>query len=74
MINEIDDSAATPLQAVKLLALYLSSPANKVWAFDLKEFNASCLCLDHILILLVLFEHLSDHFEVIEILCDWIWI
>ncbi|XP_057970799.1 coatomer subunit epsilon-1-like isoform X3 [Malania oleifera] len=29
VINEIDSSAATPLQAVKLLALYLSSPANK---------------------------------------------
>ncbi|XP_006356904.1 coatomer subunit epsilon-1-like isoform X2 [Solanum tuberosum] len=29
VINEIDDSAATPLQAVKLLALYLSSPDNK---------------------------------------------
>lgn len=31
VINEIDDSAATPLQAVKLLALYLSSPDNKVF-------------------------------------------
>ncbi|CAN1226311.1 Coatomer subunit epsilon-1 [Linum grandiflorum] len=29
VISEIDDSAATPLQAVKLLALYLSSPDNK---------------------------------------------
>ncbi|GAB4840878.1 hypothetical protein Ancab_021638 [Ancistrocladus abbreviatus] len=29
VINEIDPSAATPLQAVKLLALYLSSPENK---------------------------------------------
>ncbi|XP_030471323.1 coatomer subunit epsilon-1 [Syzygium oleosum] len=29
VINEIDASAATPLQAVKLLALYLSSPDNK---------------------------------------------
>uniref|UniRef100_A0A5B7BYV9 Coatomer subunit epsilon n=1 Tax=Davidia involucrata TaxID=16924 RepID=A0A5B7BYV9_DAVIN len=29
VINEIDSSAATPLQAVKLLALYLSSPDNK---------------------------------------------
>ncbi|EEF32502.1 coatomer subunit epsilon-1 [Ricinus communis] len=29
VINEIDDSAPTPLQAVKLLALYLSSPLNK---------------------------------------------
>ncbi|KAG8385159.1 hypothetical protein BUALT_Bualt03G0012800 [Buddleja alternifolia] len=29
VINEIDSSAATPLQAVKLLALYLSSPENK---------------------------------------------
>ncbi|CAA0823785.1 Coatomer subunit epsilon-1 [Striga hermonthica] len=29
VINEIDSTAATPLQAVKLLALYLSSPANK---------------------------------------------
>ncbi|GER40978.1 coatomer epsilon subunit [Striga asiatica] len=30
VISEIDSAAATPLQAVKLLALYLSSPANKV--------------------------------------------
>ncbi|PSS04925.1 Coatomer subunit epsilon-1 like [Actinidia chinensis var. chinensis] len=29
VINEIDSSAATPLQAVKLLALYLLSPDNK---------------------------------------------
>ncbi|MCD9646534.1 Coatomer subunit epsilon [Datura stramonium] len=29
VINEINDSAATPLQAVKLLALYLASPDNK---------------------------------------------
>ncbi|KAF7150918.1 hypothetical protein RHSIM_Rhsim02G0165800 [Rhododendron simsii] len=29
VINEIDSSAATPLQAVKLLAMYLSSPTNK---------------------------------------------
>ncbi|MCD9637933.1 Coatomer subunit epsilon [Datura stramonium] len=29
VINEIDSSAATPLQAVKLLALYLASPDNK---------------------------------------------
>ncbi|KAL5577837.1 hypothetical protein UlMin_019536 [Ulmus minor] len=29
VINEIDSSAATPLQAVKLLALYLSGPENK---------------------------------------------
>ncbi|KAK4361391.1 hypothetical protein RND71_020343 [Anisodus tanguticus] len=29
VINEIDASAATPLQAVKLLALYLSTPDNK---------------------------------------------
>lgn len=29
VISEIDDSAATALQAVKLLALYLSSPDNK---------------------------------------------
>lgn len=30
VINEIDATAATPLQAVKLLALYLFSPDNKV--------------------------------------------
>ncbi|CDP12626.1 unnamed protein product [Coffea canephora] len=29
VINEIDSSAATPLQAVKLLASYFASPANK---------------------------------------------
>ena len=30
VVHEIDASAPTPLQAVKLLALYLSSPENKV--------------------------------------------
>lgn len=30
VINEIDSSAPTPLQAVKLLAIYLSGPENKV--------------------------------------------
>lgn len=30
MINEIDSSAPTALQAVKLLAMYLSFPENKV--------------------------------------------
>ncbi|XP_024004502.1 coatomer subunit epsilon-1-like [Eutrema salsugineum] len=29
VINEIDEASATPLQAVKLLAMYLSSPENK---------------------------------------------
>ncbi|GAV65599.1 Coatomer_E domain-containing protein [Cephalotus follicularis] len=41
VINEIDSSAATPLQAVKLLALYLSSPDNKEMAISsLKEWLA----------------------------------
>ncbi|KAF3548704.1 hypothetical protein DY000_02001848 [Brassica cretica] len=30
VISEIDEAAATPLQAVKLLAMYLSSPDNKI--------------------------------------------
>lgn len=30
VIGEINEAAATPLQAVKLLAMYLSSPENKV--------------------------------------------
>ncbi|KAL6546262.1 hypothetical protein OROMI_021983 [Orobanche minor] len=34
VINEIDSAAATPQQAVKLLALYLSSPANKELAIS----------------------------------------
>ncbi|KAM7505736.1 hypothetical protein LguiB_004640 [Lonicera macranthoides] len=34
VINEIDSSAATPLQAVKLLASYLSSPDNKETAIS----------------------------------------
>ncbi|CAA0832252.1 Coatomer subunit epsilon-1 [Striga hermonthica] len=34
VISEIDSAAATPLQAVKLLALYLSSPANKEMAIS----------------------------------------
>ncbi|KAI4299832.1 hypothetical protein L6164_033256 [Bauhinia variegata] len=38
VISEIDASAATPLQAVKLLALYFSSPENKESAIsNLKE-------------------------------------
>ncbi|XP_057516048.1 coatomer subunit epsilon-1-like [Amaranthus tricolor] len=41
VINEIDSSAATPLQAVKLLALYLSGPENKDSAIaSLKEWLA----------------------------------
>ncbi|KAL8512788.1 hypothetical protein ACS0TY_019065 [Phlomoides rotata] len=34
VVNEIDSSAPTPLQAVKLLALYLSSPENKETAIS----------------------------------------
>ncbi|XP_044479404.1 coatomer subunit epsilon-1-like [Mangifera indica] len=41
VINEIDDSAATPLQAVKLLALYLANPENKELTISsLKEWLA----------------------------------
>ncbi|TKY72441.1 Coatomer subunit epsilon-1 [Spatholobus suberectus] len=41
VISEINDSAPTPLQAVKLLALYLSSPDNKESAISsLKEWLA----------------------------------
>jgi coatomer protein complex subunit epsilon len=43
VISEIDSSAATPLQAVKLLALYLSSPDNKVLFFSSSEFRSCFL-------------------------------
>lgn len=43
VVSEIDSSAATPLQAVKLLALYLSSPDNKVLFFSSSEFRSCFL-------------------------------
>lgn len=48
VINEIDSSAATPLQAVKLLALYLSGPENKVnfLRSRFRVFNFSCFLLE----------------------------
>lgn len=61
VINEIDESAATPLQAVKLLALYLASPANKVKFWF--QFIAFLYCL---LLFVILKVPLSDVVDLIE--------
>ncbi|KAK3184431.1 hypothetical protein Dsin_031717 [Dipteronia sinensis] len=70
VINEIDDSAATALQAVKLLALYLSSPDNKEstisslkeWLADSAIGNNSTLRL----IAGIVFTHEEDFNEALK--------
>ncbi|XP_044495116.1 coatomer subunit epsilon-1-like [Mangifera indica] len=70
VISEIDDSAATPLQAVKLLALYLSSPENKEstisslkeWLADPAIGNNSTLRL----IAGIIFMHEEDYNEALK--------
>ncbi|KAK2648976.1 hypothetical protein Ddye_016465 [Dipteronia dyeriana] len=70
VINEIDDSAATALQAVKLLALYLSSPDNKEstissikeWLADSAIGNNSTLRL----IAGIIFTHEEDFNEALK--------
>ena len=42
VISEIDESAATPLQAVKLLAMYLSTPQNKVITALIRVHETCC--------------------------------
>ncbi|KAK0588449.1 hypothetical protein LWI29_001156 [Acer saccharum] len=70
VINEIDDSAATALQAVKLLALYLLSPNNKEstisslkeWLADSAIGNNSTLRL----IAGIIFTHEEDFNEALK--------
>ncbi|TXG55422.1 hypothetical protein EZV62_020678 [Acer yangbiense] len=70
VISEIDDSAATALQAVKLLALYLSSPDNKEstisslkeWLADSAIGNNSTLRL----IAGIIFTHEEDFNEALK--------
>ncbi|KAJ0081948.1 hypothetical protein Patl1_11570 [Pistacia atlantica] len=70
VVNEIDDSAATPLQAVKLLALYLSNPENKEstisslkeWLADPAIGNNSTLRL----IAGIIFMHEEDYNEALK--------
>ncbi|CDY43650.1 BnaA04g20410D [Brassica napus] len=60
VISEIDESAATPLQAVKLLAMYLSSPAHKLVCvlglqgdekpMSRRQWMMTCVCLSPALI------------------------
>lgn len=53
VINEIDDSAATPLQAVKLLAMYLANPSNKVVFSSFSCFDSGGRAIDTVRDLLV---------------------
>ncbi|WCJ24400.1 Coatomer epsilon subunit [Euphorbia peplus] len=70
VISEIDDSAPTPLQAVKLLALYLSSPETKEstisslreWLADSAVGNNATLRL----IAGIIFMHEEDYNEALK--------
>jgi coatomer protein complex subunit epsilon len=70
VINEIDSSAATPLQAVKFLALYLSSPANKESAIgSLKEWLADPAIANNTILRLIagtVFMHEEDFNEALK--------
>ncbi|MBA0648259.1 hypothetical protein Goklo_016019, partial [Gossypium klotzschianum] len=70
VINEIDSAAATPLQAVKLLALYLSNPHDKestiaslkVWLADPAIGSNAVLRL----IAGIVFMHEEDYIEALK--------
>ncbi|KAM7263241.1 hypothetical protein ACFE04_000924 [Oxalis oulophora] len=70
VINEIDSSAATPLQAVKLLALYLSSPSNKESAISsLKDWLADPAIANNSTLRLIagtVFMHEEDYNEALK--------
>ncbi|XP_073155326.1 coatomer subunit epsilon-1-like [Henckelia pumila] len=70
VINEIDSSAATPLQAVKLLALYLSSPDNKEMAISsLREWLGDPAIGNNPMLRLVagiIFMHEQDYNEALK--------
>ncbi|XVE89411.1 hypothetical protein DITRI_Ditri19aG0199600 [Diplodiscus trichospermus] len=70
VINEIDDSAATPLQAVKLLALYLSNPHDKESTISsLKEWLADPAIGSNAILRLIagiIFMHEEDYNEALK--------
>ncbi|XP_073281441.1 coatomer subunit epsilon-1-like [Primulina huaijiensis] len=70
VINEIDSSAATPLQAVKLLALYLSSPDNKEVAISsLREWLGDAVIGNNPMLRLIagiIFMHEQDYNEALK--------
>ncbi|XP_073061210.1 coatomer subunit epsilon-1-like [Primulina eburnea] len=70
VINEIDSSAATPLQAVKLLALYLSSPENKEMAIaSLREWLGDPAIGNNPMLRLIagiIFMHEQDYNEALK--------
>ncbi|XP_011040634.1 PREDICTED: coatomer subunit epsilon-1, partial [Populus euphratica] len=70
VIHEIDDAAATPLQAGKLLALYLSSPENKESTISsLKEWLADSAIANNAILRLIagiIFMHEEDYNEALK--------
>ncbi|MBA0658450.1 hypothetical protein Goklo_010655 [Gossypium klotzschianum] len=70
VINEIDSSAATPLQAVKLLALYLSNPHDKESTISsLKEWLADPAIGNNPILRLIagiIFTHEEDYNEALK--------
>ncbi|KAG4158186.1 hypothetical protein ERO13_D02G104900v2 [Gossypium hirsutum] len=70
VINEIDSAAATPLQAVKLLALYLSNPHDKESTIaSLKEWLADPAIGSNALLRLIagiVFMHEEDYIEALK--------
>ncbi|XP_073058457.1 coatomer subunit epsilon-1-like [Primulina eburnea] len=70
VINEIDSSAATPLQAVKLMALYLSSPDNKEVAISsLREWLGDAVIGNNPMLRLIagiIFMHEQDYNEALK--------
>ncbi|TYI26547.1 hypothetical protein ES332_A05G120600v1 [Gossypium tomentosum] len=70
VINEIDSSAATPLQAVKLLALYLSNPHDKESTISsLKEWLADPAIGNNLILRLIagiIFTHEEDYNEALK--------
>jgi coatomer protein complex subunit epsilon len=70
VISEIDESAATPLQAVKLLAMYLSTPQNKESTISsLKEWLADSTIGNNDTLRLIagiIFMHEEDYNETLK--------
>ncbi|XP_010540638.1 PREDICTED: coatomer subunit epsilon-1 [Tarenaya hassleriana] len=70
VISEIDESAATPLQAVKLLALYLSNPENKESTISsLREWLADPTIGNNAVLRLIagiIFMHEEDYNEALK--------
>ncbi|OMO83193.1 Coatomer, epsilon subunit [Corchorus capsularis] len=70
VINEIDSNAATPLQAVKLLALYLSNPHDKESTISsLKEWLADPAIGNNAILRLIagtIFMHEEDYNEALK--------